>query len=578
MNAKTPQPSAQSTATDSVVQEAFATKDFETLWHLVDGTADEVGGSVSRVPALRNGRPDFKCDPSKIVPATEPVDFAAARLLCIRVGNIEACDAQTECLIYYSEYHGENPLIRQIAGPSEDRDIAKLILYRRLGARAPMTANIPFEALAESPHPEAANDNDPLAGVPPMHPAPFTPDAAGGILADVARWVTSSAIVPAPELSLAASIALVAGLFGRKALTPTSGGVNMYMTTLLGTAGGKGHPPKAIRAISDQCGAAGVVTNGDPTSYAAIERMLRKHPSTVVVMDEFGLTLQDVNAKSRNAVAAGIRKILLSVYDQANSVFDGRIYASAETKKDEAPIVGPALTVLAMTTLETLYAGLSEASVADGFINRFVFITASRPDGTIKPPGLDHTSKPPRELVDNVQAAWRAFPASTLLCAAKRVVPFEGGQGGAAYKLWGDIFVWQQAAETGTAGRAAENTLRLATLRAISRNAAEPSVNVEDVKWGWAIVFASLDLVRDGMRKHMSASPAEALRKAIVAALIEAKDQTLPHSHVLQRKGVTGANIRDVEGAYQWLIESGQIADIASRPKPGPGSRFKLIS
>lgn len=562
----------------SIVQNAFAKQDFLTLWHLAAGTADELGRQVSRVPALRNGRPDFKCDPSAIEPATQPNDFAAARLLCIRVGNIEACDPSTECLVFYSEFHGENPLIRQIAGPPEDRDIAKLILYRRLGARPPMTTNIPFEALADSPPPEAANDNDPLAGVPPMHPAPFTPEAAGGILGDVARWVTSSAIVPVPELSLAAAIALVAGLFGRKALTPTSGGVNMYMTTLLGTAGGKGHPPKAIRAISDQCGAAGVVTNGDPTSYAAIERILRKHPSTVIVMDEFGLTLQDVNAKSRNAVAAGIRKVLLAVYDQANSVFDGRVYASAETKKDEAPIVGPALSVLAMTTVETLYAGLSEASVADGFLNRFVFITASRPEGTIKPPGLDHTGKPPRALVDAVQAAWRAFPAGTLPGAPKHVVAFEGGQDGAAYQRWGEIFVWQQTAETGIVGRAAENTLRLATLRAISRDSAAPAVNLDDIEWGWAIVFASLDLIREGMRKHMSASPAEALRKAIVAALVDAKDQTLAHSHILQRKGVTGANIRDVEGAYQWLIESGQVADIASRPRPGPGSRLKLIS
>ena len=69
------------------------------------------------------------------------------------------------------------------------------------------------------------------------------------------------------------------------------------------------------------------------------------------------------------------------------------------------------------------------------------------------------------------------------------------------------------------------------------------------------IVHASIELIRDGIKRHMSASPAEALRKAIVEALRNAKDGTLAHSHLLQRKGVTGADIRDLDNAIRWLIE-----------------------
>src|SRR5690606_31816515 len=99
---------------------------------------------------------------------------------------------------------------------------------------------------------------------------------------------------------------------------------------------------------------------------------------------------------------------------QSNSVFDGRIYASAETKKDEAPIVGPALTVLGMTTVETLYAALSEASVADGFLNRFMFITAKPHDGPLAPPKLDYDAKPPKELLAAIAEAKKAFPHTGL--------------------------------------------------------------------------------------------------------------------------------------------------------------------
>jgi len=143
-----------------------------------------------------------------------------------------------------------------------------------------------------------------------------------------------------------------------------------------------------------------------------MERTLRRSPSTAIVMDEFGLTLQDINVVHCNSVAASIRKFLLAVYDQANSVFDGRIYASAETKKDAEPIAGPALTVFGMTAAETLYAGLSEASISDGSLNRFLFVSAP-PATDVRPPKLRRESAVPRELVHALKVALETFPKDT---------------------------------------------------------------------------------------------------------------------------------------------------------------------
>src|SRR5262249_6698718 len=81
--------------------------------------------------------------------------------------------------------------------------------------------------------PKAANDNQAeTKQTPPPLPAmsadPFAPDSAGGIVGRLAAWITSTAIVPLPELSLVSSVALWCGLFGDKALTPMNGGIHVY--------------------------------------------------------------------------------------------------------------------------------------------------------------------------------------------------------------------------------------------------------------------------------------------------------------------------------------------------------------
>jgi hypothetical protein len=436
----------------------------------------------------------------------------------------------------------------------------------------------------------AANDNDPAAEpprklpqLPEMHLDPFSPDAAAGLIGDISRWITSTAIIPVPELALCSAIALIGGMFGDRALGPTRSGLNMFLTTVMGVASGKGHAPKSIIQLATVAGKPGAVTNGDPTSYAAIERMLRRNSSTVVIMDEFGVTLQDVNNRRANSASASIRKFLLSIYDQADSYFHGRQYASDETKKDDSPLAGPALTVLGMTTPSTLYAGLSDDSLSDGFLSRFVFIEGHGPD-VISPPRLDREAKLPKGLKGDLERALMSFPkGGNPLGISKYTIPFEGGEAGDAYGLWADIFRWQNNhvwtdREHHINGRAAENTIRLASIRAVSSDPAAPVVTAEDVAWGWAIVHRSISIVTEGVDRHMAGSTTEALRKAIVRALEIAKDQTLPWSFLLQREGVSAAKQDDVADAVTWLIETGKVVDLSGRSKPGARASFKLVA
>ena len=471
-------------------------------------------------------------------------------------------------------------LAANLIGMDSGQQVALVQLGRHLASKL---VNVPVEP---SMQPMVA-DGEPPA--PPMHPDPFDPSAAGGLLRELALWITETAIIPVPELSLAASLGLLAGLFGDKALGPTGTGVNLYMTTILDTAGGKGHPPKAIRRVSDALGAMGVVSNGDHTSYAAFERTLRKSntKSVTVVMDEFGITLQDVNNKYNRSASASIRKFLLAIYDQANSSFDGRTYASADAKGDEEPILGPALTVLGMTTAQTFFDGLTEASISDGFLNRFIFMTTSTERKDIKPPKLDFRVDIPEDVLRGLSHATGmleelvATREATKAATNKWRVPFVGGEQGEAYQLWGDIFLWQHdPAWTGEKrdirARAAENTLRLATLRAISSYASRPAISVGDIKWAWGVVWRSIMYVQEGVATHMVASQAEGLRRAVLEALSDAGSKGLPYSKLLSRRGVRGSETRQIEEALKWLVEADEIVDLKGKSRPGRGSVFAL--
>ncbi|WP_040586118.1 DNA-primase RepB domain-containing protein, partial [Allomesorhizobium alhagi] len=453
-------------------------------------------------------------------------------------------------------------------------------------------ANAVAGLVAKKGTPVPANDNDPKAAPPRVLPVPpgmcsdpFSLSSAGGLLAEISEWITSTAIIPVPELSLTSAIALLGGMFGDRALGPTRSGLNLYLATVMGVASGKGHAPKSIITLASNAGKPGAVTNGDPTSYAAIERILRKNISTVCVMDELGVTLQDVNSRHKNSAAASIRKFLLTVYDQADSVFHGRQYASDETKKDDSPLVGPALTILGMTTPTTLYAGLSDDSLNDGFLSRFVFIEGAGPE-EVTAPKLNRSVSLPKPLIASLKVAYEAFPkpdrSATQLRAPKFQIPFEGDESGDAYKLWAEVFHWQhwkgwEPREYHVNGRAAENTVRLASIRAISRDPAKPLVMVEDVEWAWAIVHRSIAIITEGVERHMAGSIAESLRKAIVRALSQAKDKTLPWSQLLQREGVSHAEGDDVAKSIQWLIETGKVVDLSGRSKPGARASFKLL-
>lgn len=444
------------------------------------------------------------------------------------------------------------------------------------------------KAVETEAEPAAANDDVPetrpstAVAAPRGKVDPFAPREADGLLEAIANFVLSNGRRPVPEFAMMTAISFLSALYGRKFLTPSGAGLNVYLVGVAAPGFGKDHALKMLRLLASDTALDKLIGPGEVTSGSAIERVVRRTPSFVMPWDEVGVVLQSVTGRGASSWAQSIRKVLLELYGLSTGVWTGKEHA--DIKREAAtPVHNPTVSLLGMTTPTTFYKGLTEESLADGFVARLTVIEATqRPDRhsapaiAITPPSLIAGVKQVTVAIQKATTGTIASIADPSLKPTLLALPWESD---AAERRWLDIEDWQLdeiddgRAMDGVIGRAAEHTVKFATLRALSRDGANAKVTVADIEWGYSIVQRSLDSVDRGIRDHMAGSAFEELTKAILAALRRAPDGTLTQSALLRAKGVSKAESRMVTSATERLEQVGDIVMTQSR---GGGKSFHL--
>lgn len=395
---------------------------------------------------------------------------------------------------------------------------------------------------------------------------PFTPHQAGGLLEAIAKWVSRTNRLPAPEFSMLAAIGFVSTLYGRRVVGPTQAGINLYLAGLATTGFGKEHPLQAIQVLAHDTGFSYLIGPGDVTSGAAIEKILRRRPNFIMPMDELGALLQSINGRGAATWARTIRKVLLELFSKSTSMWTGKEYADPTRDSSSDPIHAPTVSLLGMSTPETFYSGLNEESLSDGFLSRLLVISASqRPKAREAAPLVT-----PPPLIEMVKDYAKALPQPDLQAAMARdsskrqhmvKVEWDGEE---AKEFWEAIEEWQNAQIAGgrlngVLGRFALQTLKLATIRALSTNPADPKVTVGDVEWGRAIAWHSVTYFERGIEIYMAGSAFEELVNAIWGHLQKSPTGKVRMSDLVRAKGVSKADHRTVKAALDRLAERGDI-------------------
>jgi hypothetical protein len=443
--------------------------------------------------------------------------------------------------------------------------------------------------------PTAANDN--VEGHDVGHALastadPFASGVPGGLLSDIAEFIIETSPSPIREFATMAAVSFLAAHFGRRAVTPTGLGLNLYVALVAPTGWGKDRPLSALPQLAAAVGQDNVVGPNDFASDSALELILRRQPCQVLPIDELGMFFKAADRYSETHSQSKI-KAIVELFSRGTGQWVAKVRASDGGKNGKAPlrphIRFPTLSILGATTPSTLYAAFHADAFESGLIPRWLFISIDK-----EPPlnDIEGFAAVPMVLVDRLKQALADLPKSGNLSEASfvdssrvpavHVVPWATGEAKAelkAIRLWGRAFSRypEREIEAQVVSRTGEIVSKLATIRAISTNPAEPAVTVEDVRWALGIARMSHAAVIRDAERHMSGSDFEALCNAIVEHVRKAGECGLKHSDLLRRSGVSKAKPQDLRGAIERLVDSDQITDAGNQGRAGrKGSRYVL--
>lgn len=410
----------------------------------------------------------------------------------------------------------------------------------------------------------------------------------GGLGSALAGLVRDTARLPSGEFAFLPAMALLAAIFGRRFVTPTGAPLNLYLVGIGVSGSGKDHALNVVRTLPHDANIPFLLGPSDVSSDSAIEKAIRRNPCCVLPLDEIGIFLQGVSNKNSGGHERRVRKVLLELYSLGRSNWSGK--ETADTKRDISPIWCPTLSVMGFSTPSELFDGLEERNLKDGFLARLIFLGLdARPDRNPSAKGFET----PREVVAMIKQAMAWMPGGNL--AAMRsanmrppmvTVPYADAEAGAAFESFVD---WQNAVidadETvaGYVNRAAENALRLATLRALSREVVAGNVaadlgrarvGVEDIEWAAAIIQQSLSTLDVGIKAFMAGSDFERAHKIAYAAIAGKGRAGVAESLLRQAKGISKLDQRTYQQVIEYLATAQLIRIEEPKGRGRPGRRF----
>ncbi|MBE0448745.1 MAG: DUF3987 domain-containing protein [Actinobacteria bacterium] len=336
------------------------------------------------------------------------------------------------------------------------------------------------------------NGNDPAnvapAGSSAAQSLPWPPGVAG----ELAQYIYDTAPRPVPEVAIAATLGLLAGVCGR-AFTISDKGLNLYILLIARSGIGKEAMHRGINDLLDMGDnepAQRFADFDDFASSPALAKAVLDNPSFVNVVGEIGRRLKRMNRDS-DKVMQEMRSQWTNLYEKsgAGDRVPGIRYSNAEDSR--LGIRGAAYSLIGETTPATFLEALTPDMAEDGFLSRFTMIEY---DGARPPLNKD------READLLCLETWkallvRALPYGKNINVPERIQVAYEKDGEAERKL--DAFGEECDQMINSTedewlrqmwNRAHMKALKIAALLACADNSVHPVINYRHASWALLLV------------------------------------------------------------------------------------------
>ncbi len=336
-----------------------------------------------------------------------------------------------------------------------------------------------------------------VAGSSPASPTTSLPP---GLVGEIAQFIYQAAPRPVPEVALAASIALMAGITGR-AYNISGTGLNQYVLLLAMTGAGKEAAASGINKLMS------MIKMQVPTSYgfigpseissgsALFKYLGNQSQSFISLLGEFGLRLQQMSSPNANGSEVSLRRMFLDLYNKSG--FTEILHASVYSDKanNTSAVPSPSFSILGESTPERFYGALNEDMISEGLLPRFLLIEYK---GNRPALNENHTSVVPSFSLIEKLAALAAQCETVNHSNPRRVInvgsTLEASKMLSNFDKYADNRINNTNKDTIRQlwNRAHIKVLKLSALLAVGQNMIEPTIQASDMKWAADLVQADI--------------------------------------------------------------------------------------
>lgn len=322
----------------------------------------------------------------------------------------------------------------------------------------------------------------------------------GGVVGEYADYINSISPALNPHTAFLGSLSFCSFCASRHYRTESNLTPELYIVALCPSGGGKDLPRKTNQELAFQIGAVDNVVM-DIASGEGGEDAIMDHAKILAQIDEFDTLLRAI-AEDRGGTKESLVRFLLQAYSSAGGMLKRRQKARGKDSQNSRSFCHrPGLIIFGTGIKSMFFAALNERAMMNGMFARMLVCPCA---GREEVRDVKWTEIPQRIvsrfasiagsakfITESKVETWR-IPDKPNEKPNPMVVPMDDSARMELERITIDADQWYHSfpdTEDGEPGRAIanrrrENAIRLALLRAVSRENVSPIITAEDLKWG----------------------------------------------------------------------------------------------